>query len=99
MKSLLFTGLIFLAIATILFYFIFNFSFDQLFDFNFLIGILSGLGFGQVIGGIIGYISKGSSVKEAQRRKEIERLQKEKQELEKQASLNTNSNIHQNPSV
>lgn len=99
MRSLLFTGLIFLAIATILFYLGFDFSFDQLFNSNFFIGILSGLGFGQVIGGIIGYISKGSSVKEAQRRKEIERLQKEKQELEKQASLNTNSNIHQNPSV
>lgn len=99
MKGLTITGIIFLGISLLLFYLLRDFSFDQLFDFNFLIGIFFGLGIGQLIGGIVGYISKGSAIKEAQIKKQLAQLQKEKEELEKQAILNSNSNIHQNPSV
>lgn len=92
MKGLTITGIIFLGISLLLFYLLRDFSFDQLFDFNFLIGIFFGLGIGQLIGGIVGYISKGSAIKEAQIKKQLAQLQKEKEELEKQAILN--SNIH-----
>lgn len=99
MKGLIITGLILLGLGFILFYLLRDFSFDQLFDFNFLIGIFFGLGIGQLIGGLVGYISKGSAIKEAQMKKQLAQLQREKEELEKQAILNSNSSTHQNPSI
>ena len=50
-----------------------------------MMGIMAGIGIGLIIGGVIGYISKGSAIKEEARRKEFKRLQKEKEDLEKQA--------------
>jgi len=49
-------------------------------------GVLGGIGIGLIIGGVVGYVSKGSSVKAQQKRKAMEQLQKEKVEIEKQAS-------------
>jgi len=86
MKSLTLIGLILLGLAAILFYFIPDFSVVKLFEPTTLMGILAGIGIGLFIGGIVGYVSKGSAIKEAQRKKEFQQLQKEKKELEKQAS-------------
>lgn len=86
MKGLTFTGLILLALAAILFYFIPDFSVVKLFEPTTLMGILAGVGIGLIIGGMVGYISKGSAIKAEQKKKEIKQLQKEKQELEKQAA-------------
>ena len=86
MKGLTFTGLILLALAAILFYFIPDFSVVKLFEPTTLMGILAGVGIGLIIGGMVGYVSKGSAIKAEQKKKEIKQLQKEKQELEKQAA-------------
>lgn len=51
-----------------------------------LMGILAGIGIGLIIGGIVGYVSKGTAIKEAQKRQAYLQLQKEKTELEKQAA-------------
>lgn len=102
MKGLITIGLIFIAIAILLFYFIYDSSFDHLLGIQFLIGVFTGLGLGQLIGGMVGYISKGSAVKEAQRRKEITQLQREKEELEKQAASladTSDSYKNQNPQI
>ena len=42
---------------------------------------------GLIIGGMIGYMSKGSAIKAEQKRKEFKQLQKDKEELEKQAAI------------
>ena len=49
-------------------------------------GILAGIGIGLIIGGIVGYVSKGTSLKQEQKRKELIQLRKEKEDLEKQAA-------------
>ena len=51
-----------------------------------LMGILAGIGIGLIIGGIVGYVSKGSSLKEEEKRRELKQLRKEKEDLEKQAA-------------
>lgn len=96
MKSLVILGLILLGLATILFYLIPEFSAMKLFEPTTLMSILAGVGIGLIIGGIVGYLSKGSSVKEAQKRKEIEQLRKEKVALEKQAAALANQQNPQN---
>lgn len=47
-------------------------------------GIMAGVGLGLIIGGIVGYVSKGSAIKEDERRKAYKQLEKDKLELEKQ---------------
>jgi uncharacterized membrane-anchored protein YhcB (DUF1043 family) len=49
-------------------------------------GIMGGIGIGLIIGGLVGYVSKGSAIKQEQKRKEYKQLQKDKEELEKQAA-------------
>lgn len=51
-----------------------------------LMGILAGIGIGLIIGGIVGYVSKGSAVREEQKKRELKQLKKEKEDLEKQAA-------------
>ncbi|MDL1913576.1 MAG: hypothetical protein FDW93_03520 [Bergeyella sp.] len=86
MKSLTFIGLVLLALATLIFYLIPNFSAEKIFEPGALMGILAGIGIGLIIGGIVGYISRGSAIKQAERRKEFKQLQKEKARLEKQSA-------------
>ena len=84
MKGLTFVGFISLALATFLFWLRLDMSFDSLFNLNFLIGILSGLGFGLIIGGITGYISKGTNLKRAKIKNELNELKRENENLQKQ---------------
>jgi len=86
MKSLTLIGLVLLAVAAVLFYFIPNFAVIRLFEPTTLMGILAGVGIGLIIGGMVGYISKGSAIKAEQKKQAIKQLQKEKTELEKQAA-------------
>ncbi len=86
MKGLTFIGFILLGLAALLFNFNSDFRFAKLFEPTTLMGILAGIGIGLIFGGIVGYVSKGSAIKEAQRKKEMQQLQKEKSELEKQAA-------------
>lgn len=86
MKNLTFIGIILLAIAFLLYYLSDNFKFIDLFEPTALMGILAGIGIGLIIGGIVGYVSKGTSIKEAQHRENYKQLQLEKLELEKQAA-------------
>ncbi|MDY3362553.1 hypothetical protein PG623_00920 [Riemerella anatipestifer] len=85
MKSLTTVGIILLAVAALLFYLTTDFSVEKITLSHFM-GIMGGIGIGLIIGGAIGYISKGSAVREAAKRKEFERLQKEKIEIERQAA-------------
>ena len=50
-------------------------------------GVMAGIGIGLIIGGMIGYVSKGSAIKAEQKRKEFKQLQRDKEELEKQAAI------------
>ena len=86
MRSLTFIGFILLGLAAVLFYFNSNFKFISLFEPTTLMGILAGVGIGLIIGSLVGYVSKGSAIKAAQKRKELKQLQKDKLELEKQAA-------------
>ncbi len=86
MKNLTFIGIILLALAFLLYYMLPEFSIVRLFEPINLMGILAGIGIGLIIGGIVGYVSKGSAIKQEQKRKEFKQLQKEKAELEKQAA-------------
>lgn len=86
MKNLTFIGCLLLALAFVLYYFNANFKVISLFEPLSLMGILAGVGIGLIIGGIVGYVSKGSSLKENQRRQELKQLKKEKEDLEKQAA-------------
>ena len=79
MKSLLIIGIILFGLGGLLFYL--N---DMAVDLRVVYGSLCGIGIGLIIGGLVGYISKGSAVKDAQIRRELKQLQKEKAELEKQ---------------
>ena len=47
-------------------------------------GIMAGVGIGLIIGGIVGYVSKGTALKEEQRKKAFKQMQKDKIEFEKQ---------------
>ena len=49
-------------------------------------GIMAGIGIGLILGGMVGYVSKGSAIKEAQKKAEYKKLQKDKEALEKQAA-------------
>ncbi len=86
MKNLTFIGFLLLAVAFLLYYLLPEFSFVKLFEPISLMGILAGIGIGLIIGGIVGYVSKGTALKEEQKRKELKQLKKEKEELEKQAA-------------
>lgn len=83
MKSITFLGAFLLLISIVLFYLTSDtFNLEEL-KLSHIMGIMGGVGIGLIIGGIVGYISKGSAIKEAKKRKEFKRLQKEKEELEK----------------
>ena len=86
MKNLTFIGFILLALAFLLYYMLPEFSMVKLFEPLNLMGILAGIGIGLIIGGIVGYVSKGSSLKEEEKRRELKQLRKEKEDLEKQAA-------------
>lgn len=95
MKNLTFIGIILLALAFLVYYMLPEFSFIRLFEPVSLMGILAGIGIGLIIGGIVGYTSKGSAIREEQKRKELKQLQKEKLELEKQAAELARQQSHQ----
>lgn len=86
MKNLTFIGFILLALAFLLYYMLPEFSMVKLFEPLNLMGILAGIGIGLIIGGIVGYVSKGSSLKAEEKRRELKQLRKEKEDLEKQAA-------------
>ncbi|MGA9211091.1 hypothetical protein [Kaistella sp.] len=86
MKNLTFIGFLLLGLAFLLYYILPQFSFIKLFEPINLMGILAGIGIGLIIGGIVGYISKGTALKQEQKRKEFIQLRKEKEDLEKQAA-------------
>ena len=86
MKNLTFIGLLLLGLAFLLYYMLPNFSFVKLFEPLNLMGTLAGIGIGLIIGGIVGYVSKGTALKEEQKRRELKQLSKEKEELERQAA-------------
>ena len=48
-----------------------------------MMGVMGGIGIGLIIGGIVGYISKGSAIREEEKRKQFAQLQKQNKELEK----------------
>jgi hypothetical protein len=96
MKSISITGLILLAISVLLFYLTTDFAVEQI-KLSHIMGIMAGVGIGLIIGGMVGYLSKGSAIKEEQKRKEFKQLQKDKEELEKrQAEL---QNQNKNPQI
>lgn len=100
MKNLSLVGVILLGLAFLLYYMLPEFSFIRLFEPISLMGILAGIGIGLIIGGIVGYVSKGTAIKEAQKRQAYLQLQKEKTELEKQAAELAKQNSNDNtPSV
>lgn len=86
MKNLHFIGFLLLGLAFLLYYLLPEFSFVKLFEPISLMGILAGIGIGLIIGGIVGYVSKGTALREEQKRQEIKQLRKEKEELEKQSA-------------
>ena len=67
------------------------------FTLSHFMGIMGGVGIGLIIGGIVGYVSKGSSIKAKQKRKEWQRLQQEKIEIEQQAAELAQQNVSPNP--
>lgn len=85
MKSISITGLILLAVSALLFYLTTDFTVEKI-TLSHMMGVMAGIGIGLIIGGMIGYMSKGSAIKEEQKRKEFKQLQKDKEELEKQAA-------------
>ena len=60
-----------------------------------MMGVMGGIGIGLIIGGIVGYISKGSAIKEEEKRKQFAQLQKQNKELEKKVENinNGSSNV------
>ncbi|WP_226063432.1 hypothetical protein [Kaistella polysaccharea] len=86
MKNLSFIGLLLLGLAFLLYYMLPEFSAVKLFEPMSLMGILAGIGIGLIIGGIVGYVSKGTALKQEEKRKELRQLRKEKEDLEKQAA-------------
>lgn len=96
MKNLTLVGIILLALAFLLYYMLPEFSMVKLFEPISLMGILAGIGIGLIIGGIVGYVSKGSALKEEQKRREYKQLLKEKAELEK---LDAEKSVNQSTTV
>ena len=96
MKSLSTLGIVLLLLAVLLFYLTTDFDVEQL-KLSHLMGIMGGVGLGLIIGGIVGYVSKGSSIKAEQKRKELQRLQQEKIEIEQQAAELAQQNVNPNP--
>jgi len=86
MKSISITGLILLAVSALLFYLTTDFTVERI-TISHVMGVMAGIGIGLIIGGMIGYVSKGSAIKAEQKRKEFKQLQKDKEELEKQAAI------------
>ena len=86
MKNLTFIGFLLLGLAFLLYYMMPEFSMVKLFEPLNLMGILAGIGIGLIIGGIVGYASKGSALREEEKRKELKQLRREKEDLEKQAA-------------
>lgn len=86
MKNLTIIGLVLLALSVLLFYLTAsNFTINDL-GMPHIMGILGGIGIGLIIGGMVGYVSKGSAIKADQKKKEFKQLQKDKEDLEKQAA-------------
>ena len=86
MKNLTIIGLVLLALSVLLFYLTSpNFKVNDM-GMPHVMGILGGIGIGLIIGGMIGYVSKGSAIKADQKKKEFKQLQKDKEDLERQAS-------------
>ncbi|REC48221.1 DUF1049 domain-containing protein [Chryseobacterium pennipullorum] len=85
MKSLSITGLILLAVSALLFYLTTDFAVEQI-KISHIMGMMAGVGIGLIIGGLVGYLSKGTAIREEQKKKEFKQLQKDKEELEKQAA-------------
>lgn len=85
MKSISITGLILLAVSALLFYLTTDFAVEQI-KLSHVMGIMAGIGIGLIIGGMVGYLSKGTAIKEEQKKREFKQLQKDKEELEKQAA-------------
>lgn len=86
MKGISITGLILLAVSALLFYLTTDFTVNKI-EISHVMGVMGGIGIGLIIGGMIGYVSKGSAIKAEQQRKEFKQLQKDKEELEKQAVI------------
>lgn len=98
MKNLHFIGFLLLGLAFLLYYLLPEFSFVKLFEPINLMGILAGIGIGLIIGGIVGYVSKGTALREEQKRQEIKQLRKDKEELERQkAELARQQTLHNTP--
>lgn len=103
MKSISFIGIVLLLLSALLFYLTTDFAVEQI-KLSHIMGIMGGVGIGLIIGGMVGYVSKGSAIKQAQKKKEMQQLRKEKEELEKQAAelakqqqfYNQSSSQHQN---
>jgi len=86
MKGISITGLILLAVSALLFYLTTDFTVERI-TISHVMGVMAGIGIGLIIGGMIGYVSKGSAIKEEQKRREFKQLQKDKEELERQAAV------------
>lgn len=87
MKNLSIIGLILLGLAVLIWFVLPEFQVEDIFRPSSLMGILAGVGLGLMIGGIVGYSSKGMAIKEKERQAEIDRLQKEKEELQRQTEI------------
>ena len=96
MKNLTIIGILLLGISGFLFYKTTNLEVEE-FTLSHFMGIMGGVGIGLIIGGIVGYVSKGSSIKAEQKRKELQRLQQEKIEIEQQAAELAQQNVNPNP--
>ncbi|EKB58912.1 hypothetical protein [Bergeyella zoohelcum] len=86
MKNLTLIGAVLLGLAALLYFLQESITLKDFFSPLNLMGILAGVGIGLIVGGIVGYVSKGSAIKEKQKKAAYLQLQKEKQELEKQAA-------------
>lgn len=86
MKNLHFIGFLLLGLAFLLYYMLPQFSVVKLFEPMNLMGILAGIGIGLIIGSIVGYVSKGTALKEEEKRREFKHLRKVNEDLEKQAA-------------
>lgn len=101
MKSLTILGIVLFGVATLLFYATTNFALEEM-KLSHIMGIMAGIGLGLIIGGVVGYMSKGTAVKEAEKRKAYKELQKQNAELEKITAQsvkpeNTGFDINKNP--
>lgn len=99
MKNLTIIGLILLGLSILIWFVLPEFRVEDIFRPSSLMGILAGVGLGLMIGGIVGYSSKGMAIKEKARLAEIERLQKEKEELERQSAALANQQNHNSGNV